>query len=68
MSPIRPDLCPLCGESNACGNLAGAPTCWCSTATIPREVLERVPDEAVNLACVCARCAGVKPGLPLAPR
>lgn len=52
-----PDRCPLCGESNACGNVAGRASCWCQTTTIPRSVLERLPDDAVNVACVCARCA-----------
>lgn len=52
-----PRRCPLCGEGNACGMAAGAGTCWCFSATIPPEVLERVPAEARGEACVCRTCA-----------
>jgi hypothetical protein len=35
----------------------GASTCWCFHAEIPAEVLERVPAEARDRACVCQGCA-----------
>lgn len=54
-----PDRCPLCGEPNECGNLAGLPSCWCSTTAIPRALLARLPEGAVDVACVCARCVAV---------
>jgi len=28
------------------------------TATFSSEVLDRVPEEAKNKACICAKCAG----------
>jgi hypothetical protein len=51
------ERCPLCGERNDCGLAAGKGVCWCFTAAIPREVLERVPAEARGVACVCTACA-----------
>jgi len=58
MNPsLDPARCPLCGESNACGAVVGEATCWCYRATIPLEVLDRVPPSAKGAACVCRRCA-----------
>jgi hypothetical protein len=57
MSVNGPDLCPLCGESNACGMAAGQGTCWCFTASVPAEVIERIPAEQRDRACVCRACA-----------
>lgn len=54
---VDPTRCPLCGDDNACGAAQGAGTCWCFSLRIPEDVLERVPPEARNLACVCERCA-----------
>ena len=60
---IDPRFCPLCGRSNQCAmeieretGVAKGP-CWCTTAVFDPEVLERVPAEARQLACICARCA-----------
>jgi hypothetical protein len=55
--PIRQDVCPLCGGSNACGLAAGASTCWCFAARIPAAVLERVPAGARDRSCICQACA-----------
>ncbi len=52
-----PALCPLCGQSNACGQLAGATQCWCMTTTIPAAALDAVPIEARDRACICQACA-----------
>jgi hypothetical protein len=35
---------------------AGSEDCWCARATISRPLLERIPEEARNKACVCAGC------------
>jgi Cysteine-rich CWC len=55
--PVDPLRCPLCGNANECGMLKAAEKCWCFTAIIPEDVLARVPEEARNVACVCAICA-----------
>jgi hypothetical protein len=39
---------------------AGRSTCWCFAAKVPEDVLERVPPEAQELACVCEACASGK--------
>jgi hypothetical protein len=59
-APVDPRTCPLCGEANACGMAQGAGTCWCFATKVPKDVLERVPTEAQELACVCASCASGK--------
>jgi len=62
--PILPTLCPLCGEPNECGAAAGAAECWCYAAAIPRAVLDRVPDAAKGVACVCRTCAAGRTSAP----
>ncbi|MFN4898953.1 MAG: cysteine-rich CWC family protein [Burkholderiales bacterium] len=60
---IDPSKCPICGESNQCAQeiakATGTPPerCWCMTATFSPEVLDRVPVEAKNKACICSKCA-----------
>ncbi|GEM_PF-328840 len=52
--------CPICGDPNQCGlsNPATATqACWCFSAEIAPEARERIPDEALNKACICPRCA-----------
>lgn len=37
--------------------------CWCQTASISPEALARIPQELVDRACLCPRCAtGLFPG------
>jgi hypothetical protein len=50
--------CPLCGESNQCAMAADpeATECWCETEKFPSDLLERVPEHAVRLTCICRRC------------
>jgi hypothetical protein len=31
--------------------------CWCTAAKFDMDLLERVPAEKRNLACICAACA-----------
>jgi hypothetical protein len=54
---IDPARCPLCCEPNACGLVEGRASCWCFSATIPADVLQRVPAAAQGVACVCSACA-----------
>lgn len=56
-APVDPVRCPLCGGPNRCGMTEGGSTCWCFSLQMPRELLERVPDDAVGRACVCRWCA-----------
>lgn len=55
-----PSRCPLCGGLNGCALTEGRPieSCWCLSAKIPAEVLDRIPPERRRQACVCAACAG----------
>ena len=59
---IGPSTCPICGETNQCAQeiakATGKPpeTCWCMTATFSSELLDRVPEEAKNKACICEKC------------
>jgi hypothetical protein len=64
---LRPDTCPVCGGPNGCGIAAGASTCWCFTASIPAEALDRIPDEARDRSCICAACAGQTGAMPASP-
>jgi hypothetical protein len=58
-----PEVCPLCGQSNQCALEIERATgqkqdsCWCTQATFSADLLSRLPDNAVNRACICARCA-----------
>ncbi|WP_085637222.1 MULTISPECIES: cysteine-rich CWC family protein [unclassified Pseudomonas] len=56
----RPDLCPACGARNDC-TLADPRTadraCWCYGVTIDAAVLQALPPELRDRACLCPRCA-----------
>jgi hypothetical protein len=57
-----PNLCPLCGENNACGNLSAnksAKDCWCvdSSITFADSLLSQVSDADKNKSCICKACA-----------
>jgi len=56
---IGPALCPLCGRANdcqLCTTSAYKGPCWCAALQIPDELLNRVPSEARNRACICRDC------------
>jgi hypothetical protein len=59
----EPNVCPLCGQPNQCAmeieRATGIPqeSCWCTHVTFPPTLLNQIPDEARNKACVCAACA-----------
>ena len=62
-TPTPPaDLCPICGGPNLCAMEIGRVTgvmqepCWCTKVKFSQKVLERIPAEAANTACVCAAC------------
>ena len=51
--------CPLCGESNQCGQAAGAAQCWCQSVEMDGRRLAELP-EAARGRCLCPRCAAEK--------
>ncbi|WP_397458097.1 cysteine-rich CWC family protein [Pseudomonas asplenii] len=57
-----PNLCPACGARNEC-RLADPRTadqpCWCYSVSIDPAVLQALPAELRNAACLCPRCARV---------
>lgn len=62
MSPAS--TCPRCGRSNQCAQAdaeAPATHCWCFEVRVERQVLDELPDEQRDRACLCPRCAQ---GLP----
>ncbi|WP_181295564.1 cysteine-rich CWC family protein [Pseudomonas sp. Q2-TVG4-2] len=55
-----PTRCPLCGQSNQCGQCDPASAqqpCWCFNTDIAPETREQIPPEAKGKACLCSRCA-----------
>ncbi len=54
------NICPSCGEPNECGLSQGKSECWCFSVKIAPVALARVPTDAKNQICICARCAAAK--------
>lgn len=57
-----PALCPACGARNDCALAdprTADQTCWCYSVRIDPAVLDALPDELRNQACLCPRCAQV---------
>ena len=51
--------CPLCGQPNDCQLCTAAAykgPCWCAQVDIPAALLEQVPAEDCNQACLCRAC------------
>lgn len=65
MTSNDPHRCPVCGDQNGCAAAAmgreRCTDCWCFRVTVPAEALARVPEAALNRACLCPRCAGASP-------
>jgi cysteine-rich CWC protein len=57
MPPFDAQHCPLCGEVNHCAVALGRSECWCFSIEIPDAVIEKIPPEAQQRACVCLSCA-----------
>ena len=53
-------VCPLCGRANNCRAQAISPcnseSCWCFDATIPAQLLDKIPESQRNRACICEDC------------
>jgi hypothetical protein len=58
-----PNLCPLCGQINACAmeieRATGIeqPPCWCTQVNFSPSLLDKLPTSALGKACVCLACA-----------
>jgi Cysteine-rich CWC len=68
MNAPNPSVCPLCGGPNDCALEAGKriEDCWCFTAKIAQDVLERIPADHRGKTCICPNCANLEtqPNLP----
>lgn len=53
-----PTICPICGNQNNCGYLLNklATPCWCSKEFFPKKIINRIPVEQRNKACICRSC------------
>lgn len=57
-----PQRCPACGALNQCGLAdprSATQGCWCFEVVIDSAVIEALPAELRNKACLCPRCAQV---------
>jgi hypothetical protein len=54
---LDPTRCPLCGVQNECGMAAGQAECWCFSVVVAQQTLERLPQAARGVSCVCKNCA-----------
>lgn len=58
----NPQHCPLCGQPNQCAmevQLATGipqPPCWCTQTQFSAELLNKIPEAAQGVACLCAAC------------
>ena len=48
--------CPLCNQANHCGLISGEEPCWCANRVIPKSLLEQIPEQLKNKACICNQC------------
>ncbi|MDD2881173.1 MAG: cysteine-rich CWC family protein [Rhodoferax sp.] len=60
--PINAQICPLCGQPNQCAmeveRATGVkqPPCWCTQTQFSAELLNKIPEAARGVACLCATC------------
>lgn len=47
-------ICPLCGLDNNCQR--GDMECWCTTLTIPKHIIDLVPEDKKGKTCICKNC------------
>lgn len=45
--------CPLCGNDNNCSS---SKECWCHSIIVPKELLDKVPNEKKDKSCICKTC------------
>lgn len=57
MKTLDEQICPLCGGNNYCkARTTEQSNCWCMITTIPKEILEAVPNESKGKQCICQNC------------
>lgn len=58
--------CPLCGQSNGCAVAQGLPAaqCWCMTADIDPQALQRLAPAERGQRCICPACGRAGPATP----
>jgi hypothetical protein len=58
----NPSLCPACGARNDCTQTDPTTVdqpCWCFSVSIDPAILDALPADLRNQACLCPRCAKV---------
>lgn len=55
---VNKGICPLCGKPNNCSYAAGNihEGCWCEKVTVPKELLDKVPEDLKGKSCICIEC------------
>jgi|GEM_PF-1679250 len=48
--------CPLCGQQNNCQADTDPYNCWCLSVQVPKELLDLVPENLRDKACICRHC------------
>lgn len=67
MQEYPADRCPLCGEANLCAieieRATGVqqPPCWCAKNRFSADLLNKIPEPARGVACLCASCVAADP-------
>lgn len=53
MINVESRVCPLCGGDNKCMHNK---ECWCMDKEIPGELIEKIPLDKREKACICENC------------
>lgn len=46
-------ICPLCGKENNCKHNKD---CWCVNFVVPNYIIEMIPEDKKDKACICKSC------------
>ena len=55
MKKLIESICPICGKDNNCMAHSNEP-CWCNEMEIPKELLDLIPQDKKQKACICLKC------------
>ncbi len=62
MPDYPPAQCPLCGQANQCAieieraTGVAQPPCWCAQTVFSADLLNKIPEPARGVACLCPAC------------